>query len=555
MKRPWIAWGLAAAVVAVGVAVGAVSLRGPLVDAVVVQSAPLVRTLQFSARVATLSRVDVGSTLTGRVAQVRVAEGAQVRQGDVLVQLESDELRAALAQAVASERQAQARLTGLRSSGRTAAQAASAQANATLQAAIASLARVQQLVADGFYSPAQLDEARRAVDVARAQQLSAQAQMQANADAGSDVVQAQAQWALAQAATVAARARLAQTDLLAPADARVLVREVEPGQIVQPGKALLSLALAGPTQLVAQVDERFLDQLQPGQKATVVADAFAGQRFTARVLSIAPSVDAQRGAIEVKFALEQQAPGFLREDMTLSVEVETARRESALVLPLAALRGAVAGDAGTVLVREVEPGQIVQPGKALFSLALAGPTQLVAQVDERFLEQLQLGQPAWVVADAFAGQRFAARVLSIAPAVDAQRGAIEVKFSIEQTPAFLREDMTLSVEVETARRERALVLPQAALRGDLAGDMGTVLLLQDGRAQARAVRLGLRTLDAVEVLEGLQERDTVLRGGAVQAGDRVRARTVAWTAGAGAHGASATGGGDAGSALTNAMGR
>jgi HlyD family secretion protein len=62
VKRPWIAWGLAAAVVAVGVAVGAVSLRGPLVDAVVVQSAPLVRTLQFSARVATLSRVDVGST-------------------------------------------------------------------------------------------------------------------------------------------------------------------------------------------------------------------------------------------------------------------------------------------------------------------------------------------------------------------------------------------------------------------------------------------------------------------------------------------------------------
>lgn len=247
MKRPWIAWGLAAAVVAVGVAVGAVSLRGPLVDAVVVQSAPLVRTLQFSARVATLSRVDVGSTLTGRVAQVRVAEGAQVRQGDVLVQLESDELRAALAQAVASERQAQARLTGLRSSGRTAAQAASAQASATLQAANASLARVQQLVAEGFYSPAQLDEARRAVDVARAQQLSAQAQMQANADAGTDVVQAQAQLALAQAATVAAQARLAQTALVAPADARVLVRAVEPGQIVQPGKALLSLALAGPT--------------------------------------------------------------------------------------------------------------------------------------------------------------------------------------------------------------------------------------------------------------------------------------------------------------------
>ena len=410
---------------------GAATLRGPQVDALVVQSAPLVRTLQFSARVATLSRVDVGSTVTGRVAQVRVMEGTQVRQGDVLVQLESDELRAALAQAVAAERQAKARLEGLRSTGRTAAQAARAQADASLQAASASLARVQQLVAEGFYSPAQLDEARRAVDVARAQQLGAQAQLQATADAGTDVAQAQAQLALAQAATVAAQARLAQTTLVAPADARVLVREVE-------------------------------------------------------------------------------------------------------------------------------PGQIVQPGKALFSLALAGPTQLVAQVDERFLEQLQLGQPAWVVADAFAAQRFAARVLSIAPAVDAQRGAIEVKFSIEQAPAFLREDMTLSVEVETARRERTLVLPQAALRGPAGGDQASVLVLQDGRAQVRNVRLGLRTLDAVEVLGGLKEGDTVLRGNAtLQDGQRVRARTVPWTTASSAPPAAAQGnqGGGAGPALTGTMER
>ena len=430
MKRRWIVWAVGAAVLVIAVVVGVLSLRGPLVDSVVVQSAPLVRTLQFSARVATLSRVDVGSTVTGRVAQVRVSEGAQVRHGDVLVQLESDELRAALAQSVASERQAQARLAGLRSSGRSAAQAARAQADATLQAASASLARVQRLVTEGFYSPAQLDEARRVVDVARAQQRNAQAQIEANADAGTDVAQAQAQLALAQAATVAAQARLAQTALVAPSDARVLVREVEPGQIVQPGKALLSLALAGPTQLLAQLDERFLDQLQPGQKAAVVADAFADQRFAARVLSIAPAVDAQRGAIEVKFALDEQAP------------------------------------------------------------------------------------------------------------------------------AYLREDMTLSVEVETGRRANALVLPQAALRSAVVGDTGTVLVLQDGRTQTRSVRLGLRTLDAVEVLEGVAEGDTVLRGGVLQAGDRVRARTVPWAAGAPAAGARGKGQGpDAGSALTNAMGR
>ncbi|GAB3364191.1 MULTISPECIES: efflux RND transporter periplasmic adaptor subunit [Giesbergeria] len=432
MKRRTIAAIAGALVLGAGL-LAALTLRAPTVEAVQVQAMPLVRTLQFSARVATLSRVDIGSTITGRVQQVQVQEGQTVRQGDVLIQLESDELRSALAQAVAAERQAHARLAGLRSTGRSSTQATLAQTEATLHTAQATLARVEPLVAQGFYSTAQLDEARRAVAVAQAQQSSARAQLQANAEAGSDIVQAQAQWEAARAATASAQARLEQTQLRAPLAAQVLQRSVEPGQIVQAGKALLRLALAGPTQLVAQVDERFLDQLQPGQPATVVADAFAAQPFAARVLSIAPAVDAQRGAIEVKLALEQQAPAHLREDMTLSVEVETARRERALVLPLSAL----------------------QPGS---------------------------------------------------------------------TPT---------------------------------GPEATVLVQHQGQAQARKLRLGLRTLDAVEVLDGLSNGDTVLHSTKIQAGERVQARPLVWKPGTALSGSPAAGktGGEAGSAMTNAMGR
>ena len=336
-------WVGAALLLGASVLAGVAWLRGPQVDVIEVRRAPLVRTLQFSARVATLSRVDVGSTVTGRVAEVRAMEGAAVRAGDVLVLLEDQEWRAALAQADAAESQAHARLTGLRSSARTATQAVLAQAQATQRAAQAALERAQQLVAQGFYSAAQLDEVSRAATVAQEQVRSANAQVQANADGGADMVQAQAQLAVARAATAAAQARLAQATLRAPTDARVLQRAVEPGQIVQPGKALLSLALVGPTQLVAQVDERFLEQLRPGQSAAVLADAFPAQRFPARVLSLAPAVDAQRGAIEVKFALQGQAPDFLREDMTLSVEVETARVDAALVLPQSALRAPAQG--------------------------------------------------------------------------------------------------------------------------------------------------------------------------------------------------------------------
>ena len=426
MRHRWLLVGASAGVVLAAL-LAAWWLRAPTVPAVTLQTTPLVRTLQFSARVASASRVDVGATVTGRVLQVAVVEGASVRQGDTLLRLESDELQAALAQAQASERQAAARLSGLRSTGRGSADAALAQTDSVLVAAQAELRRTQELVAQGFLSPARLDDVQRSVDVAQAQQASARAQRAANADAGTESQQAQAQLALASAATAAARARLAQAVLSAPADAKVLARLVEPGQIVQPGRALLTLALTGAPQLVAQADERFLEQLRVGQRVMVVADAFPGQRFEARVQSIAPLVDAQRGAVEVKFSLPQAPPGFLREDMTLSVEVETARRDAALVLPAGALRS----DDG------------------------AG------------------GATAWV-----------------------ERG---------------------------------------------------------GRVEQRALRLGLRTLDAAEVVEGLAAGETVLVGPAPAPGQRVRADPGAPAASAAS--ALKPARTDGGAALTNATGR
>ena len=83
-------------------------------------------------------------------------------------------------------------------------------------------------------------------------------------------------------------------------EALVIDRAAEPGLIVQPGKALLSLALQGPAELVADVDERFLAELKPGQDAAVLADALPGQPFRATLVRIAPRIDAQRGAVELR---------------------------------------------------------------------------------------------------------------------------------------------------------------------------------------------------------------------------------------------------------------
>lgn len=362
-KRTWIVAGVLAAI-AVSALVW-VLLRPQQVEVVVVEQTALVRTVQFSARVASLSRVEIGSTLTGRVQSVLVREGQMVAAGEALVEMDTEELRAALAQAEASERQARARLQGTSTTARQSAQAALAQAAAGARAAEAEWNRVQALVRQGFLSEARLDEARRAAEIARAQVDGARAQTAALGDTGSESRQAVAQLDTAAATTALARARLALATIRAPSAGHVLDRAVEPGQIVQPGRVLMQMSIAGAPQLVAPVDERYLGQLAVGQAAHVVADAYPGQAFQARVLSIAPHVDPARGTVEVKFSLVPPAPDFLREDLTLSVEVETARRDRALVVPAAALRGvsntqgpaelAVVAD-GRLVLREVRTG-------------------------------------------------------------------------------------------------------------------------------------------------------------------------------------------------------
>jgi HlyD family secretion protein len=178
MAFPRKRWILGVALLVLAGAGATVYWRGRAVpvDVLQVRLAPLVRSVQFSARVQALSRVDIGATVTGRVAQVLVDEGAQVREGAELVRLEAQELRAALAQALAAQQQAAARLAGLRSTGRSSAGAALAQAQATVDAAQAEFLRVQQLVAQGFLSASRQDDARRARDVALAQRDSARAQ-------------------------------------------------------------------------------------------------------------------------------------------------------------------------------------------------------------------------------------------------------------------------------------------------------------------------------------------------------------------------------------------
>lgn len=194
--------------------------------------------------------------------------------------------------------------------------------------------------------------------------------------------------------------------------------------------------------------------------------------------------------------------------------------------------------AGTVLTRNAEPGDLVQPGRVLFEIANAGPTELLVPLDERNLGVLALGQPARCVADAYPAQPFPATVDFIAPGVDPQRGTVDVRLRVDPVPPFLRQDMTVSVNVETGRRAQALVVPNDAL-GAIEGNQASVLRVSDGRVERVDVTLGLRGMAATEVTAGLAPGDWVLADAEAEItpGDRVRVRPATAHTDAGAQAA------------------
>lgn len=336
--RRW-RWRLLAAVlglVAVGLAVRA--FLGPVVPAWTVERRDLVQRVVASGRVLAPARIQIGSVVVGRVVRVPVEKGDRVAPGDLLVQLDDKEARAAVAQARASASQAAARLEQVEVVSVKVTSEAVRQAELRLEQAETKLRRQRTLAEAGSVSRSDLDDAVQARDLAASQLASARIQAGAAAS-GSDRRAAQAALEQARGAEQAAAARLEQLSIRAPSAGVVTERDVEPGDVVQPGRTLLVVARDGETQLSVQPDEKNLALLALGQPATASADAFPDRSFPARVAWIAPAVDLSRGTVEVKLEVDR-APAFLRPDMTVSVNVETGRDPEALVLPASAIRDA-----------------------------------------------------------------------------------------------------------------------------------------------------------------------------------------------------------------------
>ena len=344
-------------------------LLGTPTDVYAATQGELVQTVVASGRVISPQRISVALQGAGRVLRVAVAQGQAVQQGQLLIELDNSDSRAGVAQASAAAAQARAKLRQVGELGAPLAVQALAQARSTALQARKALDRSRDLVAQGFVSQAAADEAQRTDELATSQVASAQAQVQTNSPNGSDAALARAALAQAIAGEVLAQAKLAQGQVLAPTSGILISRNVEAGDIVQGGKELMVLAASGQLQVLIQVDEKNLSKIALGQKALGSADAFASQRFDAVVAYINPGVDATRGSVEVKLNVIN-APAYLRQDMTVSIDIETARRAASVVVPTSAVQDASSDKPWVLVVRDK---RVV---KQFVTLGLRGDTRV-----------------------------------------------------------------------------------------------------------------------------------------------------------------------------------
>lgn len=282
-------------------------------------------------------QVALAFNVSGRVARVLAQEGDRVQPGQVLAELDTEQLRNAVAEAEArvdAQNQVVARLeAGSRPEEIRQARAQVEAARADMINAEQNYRRLQSLAKQNFVSQQRADEARYALDAARARLNAVEETLQL-LRAGprrEDIAAAKATLAAQQAALALARRTLQDGSLKAPQEAVVENRILEAGDMASPQQPVYTLALVKPIWVRAYVSEPDLGKLRLGDTAFVLTDSYPDKRYRAWIGFISPTAEFTPKSVqteEVRTTLVYQvrvfvcdAQGELRLGMPATVQV------------------------------------------------------------------------------------------------------------------------------------------------------------------------------------------------------------------------------------------
>ncbi len=267
-----------------------------------------------------IRQVELAFNASGRLARVLVQEGDRVEAGQLLAEIDTEQLRHAVAEAqarVAAQRQVVAELeAGSRPEEIRKAEADVAAARADVANATRSHERLKSLAEKNFVSQQQADDARFALDAAQAR-LKAVGETLRLLVVGpreEDKAAARATLSALEASLALARRRLEEGSLHAPSAGVVENRILEPGDMASPQKPVLTLALTDPLWVRAYLSEPDLGKVRVGSLAWVSSDSYPDKRYAAWVGFISPTAEFTPKSVEtqeVRTSLVYQARVFV----------------------------------------------------------------------------------------------------------------------------------------------------------------------------------------------------------------------------------------------------
>lgn len=242
-------------------------------------------------------QVDVSARIAGRIIERPVNEGDRVAAGQLLVRLDEAELAAEVRRQEAAVRTAQSALNDLVAGARREemedARAALQSASATREWTERDFRRAEGLFRQTLIAAQEVDRARQAYEVAAAQEKSARQKLLL-LEAGSrpdQVEAARGQLAQARNALDVASTRLKEMTILSPLDGVVLRKNLEVGELANPGVPILTLMKPSDIWVRAYVPEEEVARIKVGSPARVAVDGYPARRFPGRISEIAAEAE------------------------------------------------------------------------------------------------------------------------------------------------------------------------------------------------------------------------------------------------------------------------
>jgi len=372
---------------------GAYWLRTPSADYYTLEAQDIKETLITVGRVEPEQQVELAFQTAGILKKVHAAEGSVVAEQALLVELENSPEKNNLAQ-----RQADLNLAR-NTVGQQIAEDYAGAAESLKQVAIdekkqrEAYERNKYLFANGALSSVELAESKSAWEQEVSRQKAVQLKLQALGDQGSVRQEASLNLAKAQLDVDSAQLALAQKSLTAPFNGTVTELAKQPGEYVQPGELVLTLASAA-TRIEAEIDEKELAKLREGMAARVSLPTDTTKYYPAKVQGLAPKIDAQKGTITVYFKPLAKLP--FKPHAAVNIEITAADRPMAWAVPRSFVISGAAGDAVWLWQAGRIQQEEVQVRESLSQWLIIEPLEskaiLIEPGDYRDDQKIKLGQ-------------------------------------------------------------------------------------------------------------------------------------------------------------------